>query len=158
VQVGCPAVCPTDTHCKLKYGLGMFVMDQYVKVAVPGTGEAADALYYGHGGQDYGSGSAGICGFNIRYRFGFCVNYNSYVGMNCSAALGGEAFLALDALGLYSTQFASCQLYAAALTAHGGPALDCKKLFPPPPPPPVRSPCYVKPFSCRLLYMPYESL
>lgn len=65
---------------------------------------------------------------------GFCINYNSYAGMNCSQAMGGASFLAADATGLFSQIFASCEVYGAALSAHGGPTLDCKRLFPPPPP------------------------
>lgn len=78
--IGCTSVCQIDEHCDLDYGLGMFSMDQYVKTVVPGTGDPSDAVYFGHGGQDYASGSGGICGFNPKYKFGFCVNYNSYSG------------------------------------------------------------------------------
>ena len=78
--IGCTSVCQIDEHCDLDYGLGMFSMNQYVKTVVPGTGDPSDAIYFGHGGQDYASGSGGICGFNPKYKFGFCVNYNSYSG------------------------------------------------------------------------------
>ena len=50
----------------------MFVMKVYMKTVVAGTGEPVDAVYYGHGGQDYGSGSAGGCGYNPKYKFGAC--------------------------------------------------------------------------------------
>ena len=81
--IACPGICSAavdEARCPYKYGLGMFLMDQFREFVVPGSGDPNDALYWGHGGIDYGSGSAGICGYNYKYRFGFCVNYNSYTG------------------------------------------------------------------------------
>ena len=78
-----PGICSAavdEARCPYKYGLGMFLMDQFREFVVPGSGDPNDAMYWGHGGIDYGSGSAGICGYNYKYRFGFCVNYNSYTG------------------------------------------------------------------------------
>jgi hypothetical protein len=131
--IQCPGVCTgaeVQARCNTKYGLGMFLMDQYKALAVPGTGNPDDAMYWGHGGVDYGSGSAGICGYNYRYKFGVCINYNSYTGMNCS--IGDEAvsaaWLKADA-GMLSPVYTSCVLYSAALSAHGGPRLNCLKLL-----------------------------
>jgi hypothetical protein len=131
--IQCPGVCSAAVdheRCTSKYGLGMFLMDQYEKIAVPGTGNPDDAMYWGHGGVDYGSGSAGICGFNYRYKFGVCINYNSYTGMNCS--IGDEsvsaAWLKADA-GMLSPIYSSCVLYSVVLSAHGGPRLDCLSML-----------------------------
>lgn len=64
--------------------------------------------------------------------------------MNCSL---GEPWLAADTVALYSIMFTSCSLYSVALHAHGGPSLDCAKLFPPPPPPPYN--CTNPPPDCK---------
>eukprot|EP01043_Picozoa_sp_COSAG02_P038929 COSAG02_NODE_3039_length_7496_cov_89.964715_4_plen_638_part_00 len=128
--VTCPGVCDvppgqSTDMCNTKYGLGMFLMDQYEKLAIPGTGDSQDAMYYGHGGVDYGSGSAGICGYNCKYQFGFCVNYNSYSGLNCSL---DPRYLASDAVGLISPTLVSCELYSHALQSYGGPKINCISL------------------------------
>jgi CubicO group peptidase (beta-lactamase class C family) len=128
--VTCPGVCEvppgqSSDMCPTKYGLGMFLMDQYEKLAIPGTGDPQDAMYYGHGGVDYGSGSAGICGYNYKHQFGFCVNYNSYSGLNCSL---DPRYLAKDAVGLISPTFVSCKLYSEVLQSFGGPTINCMSL------------------------------
>ena len=46
--------------------------------------------------------------------------------MNCSLDPG---YLAMDAGGLYSPTYASCVLYSVALQAHGGPKIECTKIF-----------------------------
>jgi hypothetical protein len=77
---------------------------------------ANETLIQGHPGEDWGSSSSPLCGYNGAHGFGICLTYNSAHGMNCSKTFGDN---------LNAPTFASCRVLDAVMSVTGGPRLDC---------------------------------
>jgi hypothetical protein len=101
-----------------RYGLALFRCGEFEHIVVPGTGDPAGAVLWGHPGSDYGSSSSPVCGWNDAYGFGICVLMNSVQGMNCSSEASVELAQRAPSIG-------SCLIYAEILKLHGGPWLNC---------------------------------
>lgn len=100
------------------YGLATYRSGEFAYLTVPGTGDPASTVLYGHPGADWGSLSSPVCGYNPAFGFGICLVYNSAIGMNCTNT---ETF----ALSQNAGSITSCLAYAAVLQLYGGPWLDC---------------------------------
>ena len=103
-------------HTNDTYSLGNMRILDFRPLVIPGTGDASDTDLWGHPGSDWGSGSSPLCGYNIKYGFGICMNAAQTQSMQCAvhtlyppgAALPGPAgfvdfsFLATDLAGVVS--------------------------------------------------------
>jgi len=125
------------------YGAGIIIPTPGGAAMFPSLppSRANETVIKGHPGQDWGSGTSPLCGYNAAHKFGICLGYNSAKGMNCSKGYGEN---------LVAWVVASCRVLDAALNASGGPRLNCT--IPAPAYPPV--PCewsYDPPAEARLL-------
>jgi len=77
---------------------------------------AEEAVLRGHPGEDWGSSSSPLCGYNPSRGFGVCLAYNSVRGMNCSKTYGENVMAAT---------VAGCHVLDAVMSATGGPRLNC---------------------------------
>ena len=83
----------------------------------------------GHPGEDWGSSSSPLCGYNPSHGFGVCLAYNSARGLNCSKTYGENVI---------ASAVAGCHVLDAVMSATGGPRLNCTAFVDPYP---TKLPC-----------------